>query len=213
MQGREEAIRQTLVYALSFLRTQSLNKTAAALVKELEKQPWTAPGTQWRLSGEEASEEAGKCSGAELVSLVRAKLDMVKEREAKKAAPSANGAVPLPHRRSATSARRRLPLNRRLPLPRPTPTPTAARPLLPLRAHRLPARPPLPLLTRTRPRSPQQRSSVSLLPPAPLLPLLPPPPSLLPPPPSLHPPHPPSLLPRPPTLLPPTPPLDLARRS
>lgn len=32
------------------------------------------------MSGEEASEEAGKCSGAELVSLVRAKLDMVKER-------------------------------------------------------------------------------------------------------------------------------------
>lgn len=103
MQGREEAIRrasparqtrsspsradlhrlsatETLVYALSFLRTQSLNKTAAALVKELDKQPWTAPGTEWRLSGAEADAEAGKCSGAELVSLVRAKLDMVKER-------------------------------------------------------------------------------------------------------------------------------------
>lgn len=71
---------ETHVYVLSFLRAHSLLKSAAALVKELERQPWTAPGTPFRLSGSEADSESKALSGTELVGLVQARLDVQKEK-------------------------------------------------------------------------------------------------------------------------------------
>lgn len=71
---------ETHLYVLSFLRAHSLPKTAAALIKELDKQPWTAG--ELTLSGKEADEALAReeLTGVELVGLVRARLEMRKEK-------------------------------------------------------------------------------------------------------------------------------------
>lgn len=61
---------ETLVYVLAFLRAQSLDKSHAALVKELNK---AAGQDQYDYAG-----QAGQCTGRELVPLVRAKMDIAK---------------------------------------------------------------------------------------------------------------------------------------
>ena len=69
---------ETHVYLLAFLRTQKLTATAKALVKELNKQPYQAPGLA-PLTGDVADVEAAKCTGLEVSTLVRAKIEMAKE--------------------------------------------------------------------------------------------------------------------------------------
>lgn len=71
---------ETHLFILAFLRTHQLSKSTSALIKELNKQPWKgAEGTGLTLNGEEADKESQSLNGLELISLVRAKLELGKE--------------------------------------------------------------------------------------------------------------------------------------
>lgn len=71
---------ETHLFILAFLRTHQLSKSTSALIKELNKQPWKgAEGTGLTLNGQEAEKESQSLNGLELISLVRAKLELGKE--------------------------------------------------------------------------------------------------------------------------------------
>lgn len=72
--ARAHALRRTETHILfhAFLTSQNLPKTAKALVKELSAR--TAG------LGTEVEDESAKCTGNEMLALVKAKLDMAKEK-------------------------------------------------------------------------------------------------------------------------------------
>lgn len=75
-----DARTETHLFILAFLRAHNLAKSTSALVKELNKQPWKSTvAPELTLNGEEADKESQSLSGLELISLVRAKLELGKE--------------------------------------------------------------------------------------------------------------------------------------